>query len=599
MHFISTFLICLIFTTGISRAQEPTHGLSLFGTPALEKNFAHYPYVNPQAPKRGELRVAAIGSFDNLNNFTIKGNAASGLGLIYDTLMDTSLDEPSAAYGLVAETVSHPTDFSSVTFTLRKQAQFHDGSPVKAEDVAFSLKALRDANPFYRTYYRDVAGTDILGPHKIRIRFAAAGNRELPLILGQLPVLPKAYWTQEGRALDATTLTPPLGSGPYRIGRINAGRSITYERNENYWARDLNVTKGRYNFDRIKFEYFGDDTIAFEALKAGEVDFRREFSSRIWATGYDIPAVTENRLKRETLPLKNGKGMQAFVFNTRRSPFDEALVREALNWAYDFEWTNKNLFYGQYARTGSFFEGSELAATGKPSAAELKFLTPLRDQIPAKTFAARVTNPVSDGSGNIRTQLRKARALLEQAGWKIDGGKLKRNGVPFQMEFLLVQPAFERIVAPYIRNLERLGITATTRIIDPTQYQNRLNSYDFDAIVASFAQSLSPGNEQRDYWSSQSADTPGGKNLIGIRDPAVDTLIEKLIFASSRTELVAATRALDRVLLANHYVVPQWHAPYERLAFWSKLAHPDRMPSLGLGFPDLWWQTVAKPGEGK
>lgn len=598
MRFFLTVIACLLLVPNLARAQEPTHGLSLFGAPALGKNFAHYPYVNPQAPKGGELRVAAIGSFDNLNNFTIKGSAAEGLGMIYDTLMDTSLDEPSTAYGLIAETVSHPADYASVTFVLRKQARFHDGSPVRAEDVAFSLEALRAANPFYRAYYRDVAGTDILGPHTIRIRFAARGNRELPLILGQLPILPKAYWTREGRSLEETTLDPPPGSGPYIIERINAGRSITYKRNKNYWARDLNVAQGRFNFERIKYEYFGDDTIAFEALKAGDIDYRREFSSRIWATGYDIDAVTQNRLKLETVPLKNGKGMQAFIFNTRRSPFDDARVREALNWAYDFEWTNKNLFYGQYARTGSFFEGSELAATGKPDAAELKFLEPLRGQIPDKTFGPRIANPVADGSGNIRTHLRKARALLEEAGWKIDAGKLKRGSAQFEMEFLLVQPAFERIVAPYIRNLERLGITARTRIIDPSQYQNRLNNYDFDAVVASFGQSLSPGNEQRDYWSSQSADTPGGKNLIGIRDPAVDELIEKLIFSASRAELVAATRALDRVLLSNHYVVPQWHAPHERLAYWQKLAHPARMPGLALGFPDLWWHA-ARAGDGK
>lgn len=598
MRFFLTVIACLLLVPNLARAQEPTHGLSLFGAPALGKNFAHYPYVNPQAPKGGELRVAAIGSFDNLNNFTIKGSAAEGLGMIYDTLMDTSLDEPSTAYGLIAETVSHPADYASVTFVLRKQARFHDGSPVRAEDVAFSLEALRAANPFYRAYYRDVAGTDILGPHTIRIRFAARGNRELPLILGQLPILPKAYWTRDARSLEETTLDPPPGSGPYIIERINAGRSITYKRNENYWARDLNVAQGRFNFERIKYEYFGDDTIAFEALKAGDIDYRREFSSRIWATGYDIDAVTQNRLKLETVPLKNGKGMQAFIFNTRRSPFDDARVREALNWAYDFEWTNKNLFYGQYARTGSFFEGSELAATGKPDAAELKFLEPLRGQIPDKTFGPRIANPVADGSGNIRTHLRKARALLEEAGWKIDAGKLKRGSAQFEMEFLLVQPAFERIVAPYIRNLERLGITARTRIIDPSQYQNRLNNYDFDAVVASFGQSLSPGNEQRDYWSSQSADTPGGKNLIGIRDPAVDALIEKLIFAASRAELVAATRALDRVLLSNHYVVPQWHAPHERLAYWQKLAHPARMPGLALGFPDLWWHA-ARAGDGK
>ena len=571
-------------------AADWQHGLSLFGKPQLPRGFAHFPYVNESAPKGGSLRIAAIGSFDNLNQFTIKGNAASGLGLIHDTLMTGSLDEASAGYGLIAEAVKHAADYSSVSFRLNKNAKFSDGSPITADDVAFSLTALKKAHPFYRAYYADVVGYDIAGPHEITFRFGQKGNRELPMILGQLPILKKAYWNAEGRSLAETSLDIPPVSGAYEIAKLDAGRAITYQRRADYWAKDLNVNIGKNNIDRVTYVYFGDDTVAFEALKAGEVDFRREFSSRVWATGYDTPAVKSGTMVKETVTLENSAGMQGFVFNLRRPRFDNIHVREALNWAYDFEWTKKNLFYGQYARTGSFFQGSELAASGPPSKDELALLTPLRDKLPAKTFDPLFENPVSDASGSIRRNLRKARALFEIAGWTIQDGKLQKDGVIFTIEFLLVQPAFERIVAPYIKNLAKLGIEAKLRSIDPTQYQNRVTNYDYDAVVMSFGQSLSPGNEQRDYWSSAAADRPGGRNYIGIKDAAVDALIEKLIFARSRQELVTATRALDRVLISNHYIMPQWHAPHERLAYWQGLVRPANMPKYGLGFPTIWWK---------
>ena len=571
-------------------AADWQHGLSLFGKPQLPRGFAHFPYVNESAPKGGSLRIAAIGSFDNLNQFTIKGNAASGLGLIHDTLMTGSLDEASAGYGLIAEAVKHAADYSSVSFRLNKNAKFSDGSPITADDVAFSLTALKKAHPFYRAYYADVVGYDIAGPHEITFRFGQKGNRELPMILGQLPILKKAYWNAEGRSLAETSLDIPPVSGAYEIAKLDAGRAITYQRRADYWAKDLNVNIGKNNIDRVTYVYFGDDTVAFEALKAGEVDFRREFSSRVWATGYDTPAVKSGTMVKETVTLENSAGMQGFVFNLRRPRFDNIHVREALNWAYDFEWTKKNLFYGQYARTGSFFQGSELAASGPPSKDELALLTPLRDKLPAKTFDPLFENPVSDASGSIRRNLRKARALFEIAGWTIQDGKLQKDGVIFTIEFLLVQPAFERIVAPYIKNLAKLGIEAKMRSIDPTQYQNRVTNYDYDAVVMSFGQSLSPGNEQRDYWSSAAADRPGGRNYIGIKDAAVDALIEKLIFARSRQELVTATRALDRVLISNHYIMPQWHSPHERLAYWQGLVRPANMPKYGLGFPTIWWK---------
>ena len=584
---IAFFLVSMMATNAAAQWQ---HGLSLFGQPQLPRGFAHFPYANAQAPKGGSLRIAAIGSFDNLNQFTIKGNAASGLGLIHDTLMTGSLDEASAGYGLIAEAVKHAADYSSVSFRLNKKARFSDDSPITADDVAFSLTALKKAHPFYRAYYADVVGYEIAGPHEITFRFGQAGNRELPMILGQLPILKKDYWNADGRSLAETTLEIPPSSGAYEIAALDAGRAITYQRRKDYWAKDLNVNIGKNNIDRVKYVYFGDDTVAFEALKAGEIDFRREFSSRVWATGYDTPAVKSGKMVKETVTLENSAGMQGFVFNLRRPRFDNIHIREALNWAYDFEWTKKNLFYGQYARTGSFFQGSELSARGTPSKDELALLEPLRDKLPAKTFGPLFENPVSDASGNIRQNLRKARTLFEKAGWTINDGKLQKGGEVFTIEFLLVQPAFERIVAPYIKNLAKLGIEARLRTIDPTQYQNRVTNYDYDAVVMSFGQSLSPGNEQRDYWSSAAADRPGGRNYIGIKDPAVDALVEKLIFARSRQELVTATRALDRVLISNHYIMPQWHAPHERLAYWQGLMRPAHMPKYGLGFPTIWWK---------
>jgi microcin C transport system substrate-binding protein len=594
-----SLLFALCFSVSLTQspaiADTPRHALSLFGAPELAEGFDHFPYASPDAPKGGEVRIASIGSFDNLNQFTIKGNAAEGLGMIHATLMQASMTEASASYGLIAKSVAYPDDFSSATFVLRPQARFQDGTPITAADVAFSLKALMQAHPFYRAYYGDVVGTDVLGPHKIRFRFGQTGNRELPLILGQLPILSEAYWSAEGRSLGDTTLDIPPGSGPYRIAKREAGRSISYQRVEDYWAADLNVTIGHYNFDTIKYIYFGDDTVAFEALKAGEVHYRREFSSRIWATGYDTPAIRAGKMKKQTIVVNRSAGMQAFIFNTRRAPFDDIHVRAALNWAYDFEWTNKNLFYGQYARNGSFFQGSELAASGLPSPGELALLEPLRALVPETVFGEPVANPVSDGSGNIRPQLRKARALLETSGWNIIDGALTKDGKVFEIEFVLVQPGFERIVAPYIQNLKRLGIRAKIRVIDPTQYQNRVTQYDFDAIVYSFGQSLSPGNEQRDYWSSAAADQPGGRNVIGIQDKAVDSLVESLIFAASRDQLVAASRALDRVLLANHYVVPQWYSPHERLAYWQGLQHHTPMALNQLSFPHLWWRDAPHP----
>ena len=591
-HFI--YGLSLIFAAALTPAlaQDSQHALSLFGTPKYKAGFAHFDYVNPNAPKGGTARLTAFGSFDSFNPYIIKGKVASGLGLIYDTLTTPSLDEPDSQYGLVAERMWHAPDYSTATFTLRAQARFHDGTPMTAEDVIWTFEALKKNHPFYRTYYADVAAARKTGARQVTFTFATTGNRELPQIMGALPVLPKHYWTRPENDISKTTLTPPLGSGPYRIDGFEAGRNIRYARVADYWAKDLNVNRGQYNFDTIRYDYFSDLTIALEAFKAGDVDFWSEVNSKRWANDYDIAAVRDGRIKIETPPNGNIQGMQSFVLNQRRALFQDPLVREALVYAYNFEWANKTLFYGQYTRTDSFFDNSELGATqfgGLPSEAELKLLNPWRGQIPERVFTTPYTNPTNPDPSNMRVNLRHAKKLLAQAGWHVKDGTLQKDGQVFDVEFLLVQAGFERIVAPYIKNLQKLGIQANMRTIDITQYQNRLIDYDFDIVVGSFAQSLSPGNEQRNYWSSASAKQAGGRNIIGIQNPAIDALVEHIIFAKTRAAQIAATRALDRVLLWSFYAVPHWHLTYHRLAYWHKLTHPTVLPLYSHGFPNIWW----------
>lgn len=565
---------------------ERAHGLSLLDVPALARDFAHLPYVNPRAPKGGTVRIAALGSFDSLNPFLIRGNAAEGLGLIYDTLMAENLDEPASVYGLIASHVSAPADLSSATFFLRRAARFHDGEPITAEDVAFSLTMLKTHHPSYQAYYKDVVRAEIVGPHEVRFHFAQPNNRELPFIIAQLPILPQHYWAD--REFNQTTLEPPLGSGPYKIGALNAGRSIAYQRVEEYWARDLNIQRGQHNFDRIQYVYFGDGQIAFEALKGGELDFRYENHSRNWATGYEIDAVRSGALIRKEIAHKQGTGMQGFVLNLRRPQFQDVRVREALNLAFDFEWSNRMLFHGAYIRTDSYFSNSELAARGLPSAAERKLLQPWRAQLPPALFTEIWRNPRAGTPAELRANLRRAAALLRAAGWEVRDGMLQKNGQPFALEFLIFGPAFERIITPYQRNLKRLGIDSSVRQVDASQYQNRLRDYDFDVVIGLFGQSLSPGNEQRDFWSSAAAARKGGRNLIGLADPVVDALVEKLILAKDRAALIVAARALDRVLLWGHYVVPHWHIASFRLAWRRGLTHQS-IPAYAHGFPAIWW----------
>ena len=577
---------------------EPIHGFAMHGAPKYGPDFKHFDYVNPNAPKGGLARLSAIGTFSTFNPFTLKGVAAAGIMQIFETLMESPDDEAFTEYGLLAETIEVPEDRSWVAFTLRPQARWHDGKPVTVEDVIFSLNVLKEkGQPFYRFYYKDVAKAEKTGERRVKFTFTADGeNRELPLIIGQLPILPKHYW--ESRAFDQTTMEPPLGSGPYKIKEFEAGRSIAYERVTDYWGADLPINKGRDNFDILRYDYYRDSTVALEAFKAGEYDFRQENSAKVWATGYESPAMTGGLFKKVDIPNEIPTGMQGFAFNTRKEMFQDKRVRQALGYAFDFEWSNKNLFYGQYTRTKSYFSNSELASVGLPSPEELKVLEPLRGKIPPEVFTQVYEAPVSDGSGNIRENLRKAQIILRDAGWSVKDGKLINNKTQKHLAFeiLLVSPDFERIVLPYVKNLERLGVTANVRTVDTAQYQSRLDDFDFDVIVQSFGQSLSPGNEQRDFWGSDGADQPGSRNVIGIKDPAIDALIDQVIAAGDREQLIARTRALDRVLLWNHFMVPQFHNRTFRVAYWDKFNRPETTPKYGLAF-SAWWIDSAKDQE--
>jgi microcin C transport system substrate-binding protein len=574
---------------------ETTHGLSIHGDLKYPPGFPHFAYVNPAAPKGGDVRLAATGTFDNLNPFILKGVPAQGMGGTFETLLVPSSDEPSSEYGLVAETVETPPDRSWVAFTLRAAARFHDGSPITVDDVIWTFETLRTkGHPLYRTYYGAVASVEKTGPRTVRFTFKPGDNRELPVILGQLPVLSKASWS--GRDFTKTTLEPLLGSGPYRVESFEPGRSITYKRVPDYWAAALPVNIGRYNFDTIRYDYYRDDTVALEAFKGGAYDLRQEPSSKNWARAYDVPAVRDGRIRKEQIPNEVPTGMQGFVYNTRRPIFRDPRVRAALAAAFDFEWSNAHLFYGAYTRTRSYFSNSELASRGLPSAAELAVLAPFRGRVPEEVFTREYQPPATE-PGGLRPNLVRALELLKEAGWVVRDLRLvnAETGEPFTFEILLDDATFERIALPFVKNLERLGITARVRTVDSAQYEYRLKQFDFDMVVGLFPQSLSPGNEQVDFWASLSADTPGSRNLPGVRDPVVDKLIELLIAAPDRAALVARTRALDRMLLWGHYVVPHFHISAFRVASWDRFGRPKVAPKYELGV-DTWWIDPQKTG---
>ena len=591
-------------TPASAQERQWRHGLSLFGELKYPDGFKHFDYVNPKAPKGGAVRMIAFGTFDNFNEVVagLKGSIAMGSGMLSDTLLVSSLDEVSTEYGLIAEAVSHPPDFASTTFRLRPEARHHDGKPVTVEDVIFSMEAFKKHSPMMAAYYRHVVKVEKTGDREVTFIFDAPGNREMPVILGQLNVLPKHWWegtdaNGKKRDIGATTLEPPLGNGAYRIKEFVAGRTVVYERVKDYWGKDLPVNIGRDNFDEMRFEYFRDSTVAIEAFKADVVDWRTENSAKNWATAYDFPAVKDKRVLLEEFPIRNRGIMQAFTFNTRREKFKDPRLRRAFNFAYDFEEMNKQIFFGQYKRISSYFDGTELASSGLPQGQELEILEKVRDKVPAEVFTTPYTNPVGGNPENVRANLREATRLLREAGYEVRNQKLvnAKTGEGLSVEILTEDPNAERFILFYKPSLERLGITVTVRTVDDPQYENRLRNWDFDMIVASWPESLSPGNEQRDFWGSPAADTPGSRNYVGIKNPAVDALIERVIFAKDRDELVAATRALDRVLLWNHYVVPQFTHDKQRSARWDRFSRPDPLPKYAAAaFPTVWWWDAEK-----
>jgi microcin C transport system substrate-binding protein len=585
-------------------AGEPAwrHALSLFGDIKYPPDFKRFDYANPDAPKGGVARMISIGTFDNFNTAVsgVKGSIAPAAALIYEDLMTRSQDEVATEYGLLAEAASHPDDFGWVIYRLRKEAHWHDGQPVTPEDVIFSIEALKKNSPMYGSYYRHVVKYEKIGERDIKFTFDAPGNRELPTIVGELPVLPKHYWEgtdSQGRKRDisATTLEPPLGSGPYRIKEFVAGRSVVLERVKDYWGTKLPVRIGENNFDELRFEFFRDNTVALEAFKADQADWIVENSAKQWATAYDFPAVNEKRVVREEFPINDTGRMQGFVLNLRRDQFKDARLRRAFNYAYDFEEMNKQLFYGQYKRINSYFEGTELASTGLPEGQELEILQTVRDKVPGEVFTSPYQNPVGGNPEAVRANLRESMRLLKEAGYEIRDRKLvDAAGKPVSVEILVQDPSNERIALFYKPSLERIGVTTSIRVVDDAQYENRLRSFDFDIITDLWGQSLSPGNEQREFWGSQTADQPGSRNTIGIKNPAIDALIDKVIFAKDRANLVAATKALDRVLLWNFYVVPQFTYGFSRYARWDRFSHAE-LPKYGRsGLPTLWWYDADK-----
>ncbi len=577
------------------RAQDAgktivSHGIAIHGEPGYAADARHLAYANPDAPKGGTVRLAARGTFDSLNPFILKGTPAGAAAQVYETLLQSTNDEASTEYGLLAETIEVPPDRSWVIFTMRSNARWHDGKPVTPDDVVFSFNILKEkGQPQYAVYWQDVTSGEKLDERRVKFVFRGGNNHELPVIIGQLPVLPKHWW--ETREFDRTSLEIPLGSGPYRVDSLEPGRFITVKRVEDYWGRDLWLNRGRNNFDTIRYDYYRDDQVAFEAFKAGDVDYREEFTSRLWATAYDFPAVKSGAVQKVELHHESTLPMQGIIFNLRRDMFRDRRFREAFVHLVDFEWFNKALSYGLLTRINSYFFNSELAARGLPSKEELEFLEPLRAQIPPEVFTREFKLPATDGSGNNREGARRAIALLKEAGWEVRGGKMTnvKSGQPLSFEFLLGEPRMERFALPFKQWCERVGVDVRLRTVDPVQYQKRMDEFDFDATIDLFAQSLSPGNEQREFWGSAAAKTKGSRNTIGIADPAVDKLIELIIAAPDRPGLITRTRALDRVLLWNYFIVPQYYSTTWWIAYWNKFGRPEKPARYQPRGLSTWW----------
>ncbi len=603
MRFIKTGLVsaCMIFLLTLpSSAQDLTwrHGVTLMGQPKYEEGFSHFEYVNKDAPKGGNLTLSTTGTFNTLNAALAKGDAAIGLTLVYDTLLAESEDEVSTGYGLLAESVAYPDDISFVKFKLREEAKWADGEPVTPDDVVFSFESFKELTPQYQFYYAHVERAEVTGPREVTFYFDETDNRELPQILGQLIVLPKHWWEGTGpdgkpRDISKTTLEPVMGSGPYKVASFDAGRSIRYELRDDYWGAELPVNVGRNNFASVTYDYFGDRDVEFQAFRAGNIDFWQENIAARWATQYDFPAVRNGDIIREEIPnrFRSVGIMQAIVPNMRRDLFKDERVRRALNYAFDFEEMNRNIFFGAYKRVDSFFFGTELASSGLPEGRELEILNGLENKVPEKVFAEPYTNPVGGTAAAYRKNLGNAVRLLKEAGYVIKSGKMvnEATGRPLSFEVLLNGPLLEKLILPWTENLKKIGITATVRTVDAAQFTNRTRSFDYDVMVKVWGQSLNPGNEQAEYWGSKAATREGSQNYAGISDPAVDELIRKVIFAKDRDELVATTRALDRVLLAHNYVIPLYYGSTDRIAYRKELKHPEELPYYSFGFPSVWW----------
>ncbi len=580
----------ILFAAALPAQAQPAHGIAMHGEPKYSADFTRLDYVNPEAPKGGTLRLAAIGTYDSFNSFVIKGRAAAGIGMIYETLMQRVWDEPFTLYGLIAESIETPEDRSWVAFVLRQEARFSDGSPITVDDVIFSWETIRTlGKPNSRTTYNKVARVEQTGQRTVKFTFRDdVVDRELPLLIGGfLPILSKAYW--QDRDFTETTLEPPISSGPYLIDKFEAGRNISYRRDPNYWGANLPVNVGHNNFDVIRYTYFRDNGVALEAFKAGDYDYRFEGSAPRWATQYDFPARDQGEVTLEIVPHGIPSGLRAFAFNTRKPMFENRQVRKALSLAFDFEWINANLLNGGFVRTASLFDNSDMKPNGPPAAAELALLEPWRGQLPAEVFGVPYTPPVTDGSGSDRRPLREASKLLEEAGWTVKNGeRVNAAGEPFIFEILLRNSDNEKIALAYQRNLKRLGVDARVRLADSAQYAGRLDDFDFDMILVRWRVSLSPGNEQYKFWSSEAANAPGSRNYTGINSPALDAMIEALVGAKTRDELITAARALDRILMWGNYVVPLYHDAGFRIARWNKVARPAQVPIYGAVLETFW-----------
>jgi len=587
--FLSFYIFFLFFSNSFAIEKlENAHAISMHGIPKYSADFKHFDYVNFDAPKGGSIKLHQIGSFDTLNNFILKGSPSVNLSQVHDSLLTQSFDEPFTMYGLVAESISVPEDRSWVIFKIRREAKFHDGNPIRVEDIIWTLNTLKEkGHPFFKFYYGNVKTAEKISDNEVKFIFQGERNLELPLIIGQMKILSKKYWEDK---FEDVLLESPIGSGPYRIKNFKAGRTIEFERVDDYWGKNLPVNKGRFNFQKVIIEYFRDATVALEAFKSGDYDFRQENQAKRWANAYNFTAIENGHVKKESVKHEIPTGMQGFFINTRKEIFKDRVVRKALNYAFDFEWTNKILFFDQYKRTASFFSNSDLASSDLPSKEELELLDPFKNQLPNEIFNTIYENPINDGSGDLRKNLRIADKLLYDAGWTIKDGKRinKETGIPLKFTILLVSPEFERIALPYARNLKKIGIEAKVRTVDSAQYERRLESFSFDMTVVSLGQSLSPGNEQRDFWNSTSATINGSRNYAGVSSPAADYLIDKIIAAKNREDLISATKALDRFLLFGYYVVPHWHIQNFRIAYWDKFGQPKINPKYDLGI-DTWW----------